>query len=165
MQIYEDFTDEVSVFIGPDNERRFFQMDRFHGNRNLGWWRGDRCDSVYGGTEGVSYHQGVRKEDELRYFRKTMCRVMPLYYARESVSGPAAPSCSTSYSAPAPGNGQNIEISRYRDIEISVWPTWTGSICRSGGVRPGAGAPGLPRPRWTPSTSLSPNSLYLSHKF
>lgn len=87
-QIYADFTDEVSVFIGPENERRFFQMDRFHGNRNLGWWPGgaeggERCDSVYGGTEGVSYHQGVQRTDELRYFRKTLCRVMPLYFARE----------------------------------------------------------------------------------
>ncbi|KAK3926538.1 Scavenger receptor class B member 1 [Frankliniella fusca] len=81
--IYADFTDEVSVFIGPDNERRFFQMDRFHGDRNLGWWPADRCDSVYGSTEGVSYHQGVRREDELRYFRKTLCRVTPLYFARE----------------------------------------------------------------------------------
>ncbi|XP_034234231.1 scavenger receptor class B member 1-like [Thrips palmi] len=82
-RIYDDFTDEVSVFIGPENEYRFFQMDRFHGNRNLGWWSADRCDSVYGGTEGVSYHQGVHKDHELRYFRKTLCRVTPLYYARE----------------------------------------------------------------------------------
>lgn len=82
-RIYDDFTDEVSVFIGPENEYRFFQMDRFHGNRNLGWWSADRCDSVYGGTEGVSYHHGVRKDHELRYFRKTLCRVTPLYYARD----------------------------------------------------------------------------------
>ncbi|XP_052133694.1 scavenger receptor class B member 1-like [Frankliniella occidentalis] len=81
--IYNDFTDEVSVFIGPENERRFFQMDRFHGDRNLGWWPADRCDSVYGSTEGVSYHQGVLADDELRYFRKTLCRVTPLYFARE----------------------------------------------------------------------------------
>ncbi|KAJ1520753.1 hypothetical protein ONE63_003848 [Megalurothrips usitatus] len=82
-RIYADFRDEVSVFIGPENERRFFQMDRFHGDRHFGWWPAERCDSAYGGTEGVSYHQGVRRGDELRYFRKTMCRVMPLYYARD----------------------------------------------------------------------------------
>lgn len=92
-QIYDDFTDEVSVFIGPENEYRFFQMDRFHGNRNLGWWSADRCDSVYGGTEGVSYHHGVHKDQELRYFRKTLCRVTPLYYARE-------------YPSPAKGRGK-----------------------------------------------------------
>lgn len=153
-QIYEDFTDEVSVFIGPDNERRFFQMDRFHGNRNLGWWRGDRCDSVYGGTEGVSYHQGVRKEDELRYFRKTLCRVMPLYYAREPLS------CTNPHSAPG-------EISRYRDIglvdvdevDLSIW--WRAGRAGAPRLRPGL----LPRPRLTPTTSLLPNSFYFSQKF
>ena len=81
--IYSDFVDDVAVFIGADNERKFFTMDRFRGNRRLGWWPGEHCDSVENATEGVSYHQGVRRDDELRYFRKTLCRVTPLYFARD----------------------------------------------------------------------------------
>nr|XP_018914564.1 PREDICTED: scavenger receptor class B member 1-like [Bemisia tabaci]XP_018914565.1 PREDICTED: scavenger receptor class B member 1-like [Bemisia tabaci]XP_018914566.1 PREDICTED: scavenger receptor class B member 1-like [Bemisia tabaci]XP_018914567.1 PREDICTED: scavenger receptor class B member 1-like [Bemisia tabaci] len=79
-QIYHNFKDEVTVFMGPENSRRFFTMEHFNGSPRLNHWRNETCDSVYGATEGVAYHQFITKNDTLRYFRKTMCRVTPLNY-------------------------------------------------------------------------------------
>lgn len=66
--------------MGPENGRRFFTVDKYHGNPNLGIWEDARCDSVQGASEGVTYHQFVSKNDTLKYLRKTMCRVTPLRY-------------------------------------------------------------------------------------
>lgn len=79
-QIYNKFTDEVTVYMGPENGRRFFTVDKYHGKPNLGIWDDAKCDSVQGATEGVTYHQFVSKNDTLKYLRKTMCRVTPLKY-------------------------------------------------------------------------------------
>jgi len=82
-QIYNKFTDEVTVFMGPENGRRFFTVDKYHGKSNLGIWDDPKCDSVQGSTEGVTYHQFISKNDTLKYLRKTMCRVTPLKYKNE----------------------------------------------------------------------------------
>ncbi|KAF0766462.1 scavenger receptor class B member 1-like [Aphis craccivora] len=82
-QIYNKFTDEVTVFMGPENGRRFFTVDKYHGKSSLGIWEDPKCDSVQGSSEGVTYHQFVSKNDTLKYLRKTMCRVTPLKYKNE----------------------------------------------------------------------------------
>jgi len=66
--------------MGPENGRRFFTVDKYHGKSNLGIWQDSKCDSVQGSSEGVTYHQFVSKNDTLKYLRKTMCRVTPLKY-------------------------------------------------------------------------------------
>ncbi|XP_050438444.1 scavenger receptor class B member 1-like [Adelges cooleyi] len=82
-QIYNKFTDEVTVYMGPENGRRFFTVDNYNGRQNLGLWDDAHCDSVQGATEGVTYHQFISKNDTLKYLRKTMCRVTPLRYKNE----------------------------------------------------------------------------------
>nr|CAD7413618.1 unnamed protein product [Timema poppensis] len=78
--IYKNFTDEVTVHIGPQNAERYFTMDRFHGRDRFGFWDQFSCDTVKGATEGISYHQNIKKNDTLLYFRKTICRVATVYY-------------------------------------------------------------------------------------
>lgn len=82
-QIYHNFTDEVTVYMGPGNGRRFFTVDQFHGSPRFGYWQNETCDSVQGATEGVTYHQYISKQDTLKYLRKTICRVTPLYYSHD----------------------------------------------------------------------------------
>lgn len=68
--------------MGPENGRHFFTVDQFHGSSRFGYWKNETCDSVQGATEGVTYHQYINKQDTLKYLRKTICRVTPLYYSR-----------------------------------------------------------------------------------
>jgi hypothetical protein len=43
------------------------------------------CDSVKLATEGVLYHQQISKDDKLLFFRKTVCRAVPLVYESKCV--------------------------------------------------------------------------------
>lgn len=80
LQIYSDFVDEVTVYMGPDNDKKFFLIDKFHGSPRLGYWPDERCDSVVNSTEGVTYPQFLLKNESIKYLRKTICRVVPLHW-------------------------------------------------------------------------------------
>ncbi|XP_046383938.1 scavenger receptor class B member 1-like [Ischnura elegans] len=81
--IYQNFRDEVTVYIGPGNGDRFFLIDKFRGSRRLGYWDEEPCDVASGSSEGVAYPQFLTKNFTLLYLRKTLCRVTPLYYAQD----------------------------------------------------------------------------------
>lgn len=83
LQMYLDFRDEVTVYIGPENVKKFFTMDKFHGSDRFNYWPDEICDSVKTATEGVIYPQFLTRNDSLSYFRKTMCRITPVVYAGE----------------------------------------------------------------------------------
>ncbi|XP_063632609.1 scavenger receptor class B member 1-like [Cydia splendana] len=84
-RIYADFTDEVTVKIGPQwGHGHFFQIDRFHGEPQLPGYDPQECpDRIFGSTEGVMYQQHITKKDILLYWRKTVCKLMPLYFDSE----------------------------------------------------------------------------------
>jgi hypothetical protein len=55
-------------------------MDQYNGRNRFGYWPNMTCDSVKLATEGVQYHQQISKDDNLHFFRKTLCRVTPIVY-------------------------------------------------------------------------------------
>lgn len=81
-RIYTDFTDEVTVKYGPRwGHKEFFEINRFRGQPQLPGYSADTCpDRIFGSTEGVMYKQRLTKEDVLLYWRKTVCKLMPLYF-------------------------------------------------------------------------------------
>jgi scavenger receptor class B protein 1 len=83
--IYRKFNEEVTVFIGPNNSKLFFTMDQYDGKNRFGYWPNMTCDSVKLATEGVLYHQQISKDDNLHFFRKTLCRAVTLVYEKETV--------------------------------------------------------------------------------
>lgn len=60
-------------------------MDQYNGRNRFGYWENMTCDSVKLATEGVLYHQDISKEQDLHFFRKTLCRVTPIVYEKEIV--------------------------------------------------------------------------------
>ncbi|XP_026739627.1 scavenger receptor class B member 1-like [Trichoplusia ni] len=84
-RIYSDFTDEMTVKVGSQwGHKEFFQIDRFHGEPQLPGFDPEECpDRIFGSTEGVMYAQRLTKEDVLLYWRKTVCKLMPLYFDSE----------------------------------------------------------------------------------
>ncbi|EEB19358.1 scavenger receptor class B member, putative [Pediculus humanus corporis] len=83
--IYSNFVDDVTVYIGPGNDRKFFKIDKYHGSNRLGYWPDERCDSPVNSSEGIAYHQFVNRNDTIKYLRKTICRVASLYYKKDVV--------------------------------------------------------------------------------
>ncbi|XP_075988849.1 scavenger receptor class B member 1-like isoform X2 [Anticarsia gemmatalis] len=84
-RIYADFTDEMTVKIGQQwGHKEFFQIDRFRGQPQLPGFDAEECpDRIFGSTEGVMYAQRLTKQDVLLYWRKTVCKLMPLYFDSE----------------------------------------------------------------------------------
>lgn len=83
-EVYRDFVDEVTVYVGVDNgHSKFFKIDKWRGGNGLGAWENETCDSVQNASEGVSYHQYVKRNDTIKYLRKTICRAFDLYYAED----------------------------------------------------------------------------------
>jgi hypothetical protein len=80
LQIYRTYKDDLTVFIGPNNKKRFFTMDHYNGRNRFGYWSNLTCDSVKMATEGVLYHQDISKNESLHFFRKNLCRVTPIVY-------------------------------------------------------------------------------------
>lgn len=81
LQIYSDFVDDVTVYIGPtyDNSK-FFGIDKYDGSEHLSGF-GDKCQlKVVNSSEGLSYPQFLTKNDTLKYWRKTLCKVGELLY-------------------------------------------------------------------------------------
>ncbi|XP_038220012.1 lysosome membrane protein 2-like [Zerene cesonia] len=83
--IYKDFVDNVTVKIGPAwGHHNFFKIDKYGGREQLKGYDIKSCnDRLTGSTEGVLYHQHMKKDDVLYYLRKTVCRTMPLYFDQE----------------------------------------------------------------------------------
>lgn len=81
-QVYADFVDNVTVYIGPTfDHSKFFQIDKYDGSEYLTGF-GNKCpQKIVNSTEGLSYPQYLTKNDTLRYWRKTLCRVGELIYA------------------------------------------------------------------------------------
>ncbi|XP_013177530.1 PREDICTED: scavenger receptor class B member 1-like [Papilio xuthus] len=84
-RMYSDFIDEVTVEIGSERGHdNFFQINRFRGEPQLPGYDPAICpDRIFGSTEGVMYHQHITKQDVLLYWRKTVCKLMPLYFESE----------------------------------------------------------------------------------
>ncbi|CAB0014992.1 unnamed protein product [Nesidiocoris tenuis] len=82
--VYEDFTDNVTVFTQPSNgDFKFFKIDQYNGSPGLNKYENPKCDSIQGSTEGVHYHQRVNRNDTIYYLRKTICRAVPLRWKND----------------------------------------------------------------------------------
>ena len=46
----------------------------------MGYWPDETCDSLDMATEGVIYHQNIKKDEALRFLRKTVCRILPIQF-------------------------------------------------------------------------------------
>lgn len=87
LQIYKNYTDRVNVLIGKAHgNENFFKIQTFNERPTVtGFYpeQGDCFASLVNSTEGALYPQFLKKETVLWYWRKTLCRTVPLYYEKE----------------------------------------------------------------------------------
>ncbi|KAJ8956251.1 hypothetical protein NQ318_014983 [Aromia moschata] len=83
-RVYTDFVDNVTVYIGTKfGHEKFFLIDKYDGSEYMPDLEGKCEDKVANSSEGISYPQYLTKNDTLRYWRKTLCRVGTLRYSHE----------------------------------------------------------------------------------
>ncbi|CRL03535.1 CLUMA_CG016379, isoform A [Clunio marinus] len=89
--IYSNFTDRVNVQIGlKHGNENFFKINTWNHRRNVpGFYpeNGDCNARIDGSTEAALWPQLCTKETIIWYWRKTLCRSVPLYFEEEIQMG------------------------------------------------------------------------------
>lgn len=85
--VYNNFVDRYNVQIGTEHAGTdFFRINSMNGKPTVPGYnveKGD-CDArIVNSTEGLVYGQKVTKETVVRYWRRTLCREVPLYFEKE----------------------------------------------------------------------------------
>lgn len=92
MQIYSDFVDRYNVRIGPRyTGNEFFEITTVNGNSAVPGFNTDYGDcntSVVGSSEGALYKTNLNEKSVLWYWRKALCRQVPLYFEKRVQKGP-----------------------------------------------------------------------------
>lgn len=87
--MYKNFTDRVNVNIGPKHgHKKFFTINTWNDRPTVPRFYteyGDCNASLKGSTEGAIYPGLSTKETVFLYWRKTLCRPVPLHYDGDSM--------------------------------------------------------------------------------
>lgn len=69
--------DYETVYTGGDDVRRAGLIDTYRGSTQLPQWK-DKCGHINGASDGTKFPSYIHPDDELRFFRKSMCRAQTL---------------------------------------------------------------------------------------
>ncbi|XP_055312285.1 scavenger receptor class B member 1-like isoform X2 [Sitodiplosis mosellana] len=91
-QIYADFNDRYNVRIGPGyGAKDFFEITSVNGKTVVPGFdvaHGECNASIIGSTEGALYRNHLTEDSVLWYWRKPLCRKVPLYFEKKVQKGP-----------------------------------------------------------------------------
>ncbi|XP_053661637.1 scavenger receptor class B member 1 [Anopheles marshallii] len=90
--MYEDNEDHVNVRHGKHyGDEQFFMMNTYEYEPTVPGFslaKGDCFASIQNSSEGATYPQNLNEHSVLVYWRKTLCRAVPLYFERRVQKGP-----------------------------------------------------------------------------
>lgn len=91
-KIYSDFNDRYNVRIGPDYDNtNFFTITSVNGGSVVPGFdveHGECNASIVGSTEGALYKTHLTEQSVIWYWRKSLCRQVPLYFEQKVQKGP-----------------------------------------------------------------------------
>lgn len=91
-KIYSDFNDRYNVRIGPGYDNtNFFTITTVNGGPVVPGFDVEHSEcnaSIVGSTEGALYKTRLTEESVLWYWRKPLCRQVPLYFEEKVQKGP-----------------------------------------------------------------------------
>lgn len=90
--MYQNFDDRYNVRVGPNySYDHFFEITSVNGGETVPGFdlsRGECNASVVGSTEGALYKNHLTENSVLWYWRKPLCRQVPLHYEKKVQKGP-----------------------------------------------------------------------------
>lgn len=73
-QMY-DFTGDFETFFTGERDSRMAGLyDTFRGSTDLPHWDGKHCSNIQNASDGTKFKSFLEEDDELLFFRKSMCR-------------------------------------------------------------------------------------------
>ncbi|XP_031632460.1 lysosome membrane protein 2-like [Contarinia nasturtii] len=88
-QIYSNFEDRYNVRIGAGyGFDHFFEITSMNGATVVPGFQSSKCNaSIVGSTEGALYKNRLDEDSVLWYWRKSLCRQVPLYFEKNMTEG------------------------------------------------------------------------------
>lgn len=86
IQMYDFTGDYETFYTGETNVNMSGLYDTFLGSKNLKQWEGDHCSNINGASDGTKFKSYIEAEDELLFFRKSMCRPQRVVSIKQSIS-------------------------------------------------------------------------------
>ncbi|XP_055644644.1 scavenger receptor class B member 1 isoform X4 [Toxorhynchites rutilus septentrionalis] len=76
-----DFDDDFeTIYTGETDESLSGLYDSYLGSPNLPQWDGDHCSSIRKASDGTKFKSFIKDDDQLLFFRKSMCRPQRMDY-------------------------------------------------------------------------------------
>lgn len=76
--MYDFNGDYETIFTGADDVRKAGLIDTYRGSTDLPQWKGQHCSNVQNASDGTKFMGGVTEDQEILFFRKSLCRAAPL---------------------------------------------------------------------------------------
>lgn len=84
MQMYDFAGDYETFYTGETDSSISGLYDTYMGSKNLKQWEEERCNNINGASDGTKFKSFIRPDEELLFFRKSMCRPQRLVSIREN---------------------------------------------------------------------------------
>lgn len=82
--MYDNYVDRSNVQIGTKNgPSNFFKLNLYNDKPTIPGYNPDKGDcnaTLTGATEGLFYPKNLNDETVINYYRRTICRTLPLHY-------------------------------------------------------------------------------------
>ncbi|XP_001660150.2 platelet glycoprotein 4 isoform X1 [Aedes aegypti] len=90
--MYSDYNDRVNVRHGVQHgDNQFFMINSYRNRPTVPGYipeNGDCFASIVNSSEGALYQQNLDENSVIIYWRRTLCRAVPLYFERKVQRGP-----------------------------------------------------------------------------
>lgn len=90
--MYNDYNDRVNVRHGLQHgDDQFFMINSYRNRPTVPGFKpenGDCFASIVNSSEGALYQQNLDENSIIIYWRRTLCRAVPLYFKRKVQRGP-----------------------------------------------------------------------------
>lgn len=70
--------DTSTTYTGMTDIRLSGLLENYNGLPYLPQWQGEHCNNITGASDGTKFPSYIKPNDTLYFFRKSLCRIMPL---------------------------------------------------------------------------------------
>lgn len=76
--MYDFEGDTSTIYTGETDPRKAGVFENYNGLPHLPQWEEAPCNTVQGASDGSKFPSFIKKNDTLWFFRKSLCRAIPM---------------------------------------------------------------------------------------
>lgn len=80
LQMYDFVGDTATIYTGSNDINKTGLIENYNTRPYLPQWPSEPCNTVSGASDGTKFPSLLTPESTPRFFRKSICRSMPMVY-------------------------------------------------------------------------------------